>query len=106
MRLSALCTNTLFSFKLMDKEITEWPGLKGREEEGECLTPIFPDGFLLNSQSRGLRNTDPLFTVETDSGVKCSKGTKRRKAGGVERGDNSWLSLRWDLLCGWEGAAV
>ena len=97
MKLSALCTNTILSFELMERDCL-CPGLKGWEEEGECLTPIFPYGFLLNSQSRGLRSTDPFFTLETDSGVKFSEGTKRRKAGGAERGDNFWLPLRWGPL--------
>lgn len=58
------------------------------------VTPISPYDFLLNSQSSSLRGTDPLFTLETDSGVKCSEGTKMSKAGGADRGDHSWLSLR------------
>lgn len=59
----------------------------GKEEEGEYLTPIFPDGFLLNSQIRGLGCIEPFPTLNTDSGVKCSEGTERRKVEGANRGD-------------------
>lgn len=62
-----------------------------REEEGECLTPISPDGFLLNSQSRGLRNTDPLLLklILVSDAVKGLKGGRQEV---VERGTIPWLS--------------